>query len=125
MTKPAWRWARVLAAAKRSNSRASPFGRGVAARGAPARPLLVVVEEQRRRVEVALGDPVAAQLLLDQLAEGVHADAVDQHLDAGAGAVGAQLVLAVEDPQHRLGHLQVLAVVGADELVERRARRAA
>ena len=82
--------------------------------------LLVVAEQQRRRVEVALGDPVAAQLLLDLLAEGVHADAVDQHLDAGAGAVGAQLLLAVVDPQHRLGHLQVLAVVGADELVERR-----
>ena len=54
------------------------------------------------------------------LAEGVDADLVDEHLDAGAGAVDAQEVLAVEDPHARLGDLQVVAVVELDELVERR-----
>ena len=44
-------------------------------------------------------------------AELVDADAVDQELDARAGAVRAQVLLAVEDAQHRLGDLQVLAVV--------------
>ncbi len=73
--------------------------------------------------EFALADPVALQLLVDQLAEGVHADLVDQDLDPGAGAVDAQPVLAVEDAEDGLGDLQVVAVVGLDELVEGRARR--
>src|SRR3954452_15346397 len=68
--------------------------------------------------EVALVDPVALELLIDQLAEGVHADLVDQHLDPGAHAVLAQPVLAVEDPQGGLRPLQVVAVVELDELVE-------
>ena len=85
--------------------------------------LLVVVEAQaldQLGVEVALVDPVALELLVDLLAEGVDADLVDQDLDPGAGAVLAQPLLAVEDPQHRLGDLQVVAVVGLDELVEGR-----
>ena len=43
-----------------------------------------------------------------------------KHLDARAGAVDAQPVLAVEDAEDGLGDLQVLAVVGGDEVVERR-----
>ena len=53
------------------------------------------------------------------VAELVDADLVDQHLDAGAGAVDAQPVLAVEDPEHGLGDLQVVAVVELHELVQR------
>ena len=60
------------------------------------------------------------ELLVDHLAEGVDADLVDEHLDARPGAVDAQEVRAVEDPEARLGDLQVLAVVEADELVQRR-----
>ncbi len=60
-----------------------------------------------------------SQLLLDLLAEGVDPDLVDQDLDPGAGAVDPQPLLAVEDPQHRLGDLEVVAVVGLDEVVER------
>ena len=81
--------------------------------------LLVVQEQPGLRVEVALGDPVALQLLLDQRAHLLDADLVDQHLDAGAGAVDAQPVLAVEDPQDGLGVLEVLAVVGAHEVDQR------
>ena len=54
------------------------------------------------------------------LAHRLDADLVDQHLDAGAGAVDAQPVLAVEDPQDGLGVLEVLAVVGAHEVDQRR-----
>ena len=68
--------------------------------------------------EVALGDPVALELFVDQLAEGVHPDLVDEDLDAGAGAVHAQPVLAVEDAKDGLGDLQVVAVVELDELVK-------
>ena len=75
--------------------------------------------------EVALGDPVALELLLDHLAEGVDADLVDQHLDPGAGAVDAQPLLAVEDPEDGLGDLQVVAVLELDELVQRGGDRAA
>ncbi len=82
--------------------------------------LLVVVEAQQLDVEVALVHPVALQLFVDQLAEGVDPDFVDQDLDPGAGAIDAQPILAVEDPEDRLGDLQVLAVVGRDELVEGR-----
>ena len=96
------------------------WARRRSAGGAGAERLLVDVEAQARDVEVALGDPVARQLLVDHLAEGVDADLVDEHLDARAGAVDAQEVLAVEDPQAGLGDLEVLAVVEADELVERR-----
>ena len=82
--------------------------------------LLVVVEAQRVDREVALGDPVALELLLDLASQLVDAVLVDEHLDACARAVDPQPLLAVEDAQRRLGDLQVLAVVGADELVERR-----
>ena len=84
---------------------------------------LVVVEAQaldQLGVEVALSDPVALELLVDLLAEGLDADLVDQHLDPGAGAVDAQPLLAIEDAQHGLGDLEVVAVVGLDEVVERR-----
>ena len=54
------------------------------------------------------------------LAEGVDADLVDQDLDPGAGAVDAQPLLAVEDAEDGLGDLQVVAVVGLDEVVEGR-----
>ncbi len=82
--------------------------------------LLVVVEQDLVEREVALADPVALELLLDHLSERVDPDLVDQHLDPGAGAVDPQPVLAVEDPHARLGHLQVVAVVELDELVQRR-----
>ena len=82
--------------------------------------LLVEVEEPGLDREVALVDPVALELGLDQVAELVHADLVDEHLDAGAGTVLAQPVGAVEDPEHGLGDLQVVAVVGLDEVVEGR-----
>ena len=116
------RWRRRSA----SNSLRSPFGRAVALPGRPgAFGLLVVDEEQVVDREVALVDPVALELLVDQLAEGVDADLVDQHLDPGAGAVHAQPLLAVEDPQDGLGDLQVVAVVELDELVEGRGDRGA
>src|SRR4029450_1091657 len=82
--------------------------------------LLLVVEAQPLDVEVALVRPIALQLLLDLLAEGIDADLVDQHLDPGAGAVDAQPLLAVEDAQHGLGDLEVVAGVGLAEGVERR-----
>ena len=101
----------------------SPFGLPTSTGGAGRAGLLVVEEEVRR--EVALGDPVALELLLDLAAQLVDAELVDEDLDAGAGAVDAQPVLAVEDAEDRLGDLHVLAVVGLDELVQRRARCAA
>ncbi len=69
--------------------------------------------------EVTLGDPVTLELAVDHLAEGLDADLVDEDLDPGAGAVDAKPVLAVEDPQRSLGELDVLAVLGADELGQR------
>ena len=62
--------------------------------------------------------PVALQLLVDQLAEGVDPDLVDQDLDPRPRPVDPQPLLAVEDAQHRLGDLEVVAVVGLDELIE-------
>ena len=59
------------------------------------------------------------QLLLDLAAQLVDAELVDEDLDPRAGAVDAQPVLAVEDPEDGLGDLEVLAVVGLDEVVER------
>ena len=124
--KPSWRCGCTFEAAKavelaavavRGCRSSSGCGRRVG--------LLVVDEQQRVGVEVALVDPVALQLLVDHLAELLDADLVDQELDAGAGAVGAQVLLAVEDAQHRLGDLQVLAVVDGGELPERCRRRAA
>ena len=105
---------------KRSNSERSPLGE--AGVGGTAGALASSSSSKRRPldVEVALGDPVALQLLVDLLAEGVDADLVDQDLDPGAGAVDAQPLLAVEDPQRGLGDLEVVAVVGLDELVEGR-----
>ena len=82
--------------------------------------LLVVEEHAVLDREVALGDPVALELLVDHPAHLVDADLVDQHLQAGAGAVDAQPVLAVEDAQDGLGPHQVGAVVGRDELVQGR-----
>ena len=60
----------------------------------------------------------AAQLLLDLLSTCLDPDLVDQERDPRPGAVGAQPLLAVEDAQHCLGHLEVVPVVGLDELVE-------
>ena len=94
-------------------------GAGVARQRRGGVRLLVVLEQQRAGVEVALGDPVALELLLDLAAQLLDAELVDEHLDARAGAVGAQPVLAVEDAEDGLGPLQVLAVVGAHELAER------
>ena len=79
--------------------------------------LLVVLEQQRRRVEVALVGPVALELLVDHRAELVDADLVDEELQARAGAVGAQPVLAVEDAQDSLGDLEVVAVLHLHEVV--------
>ena len=81
--------------------------------------LLVEVEAARRDREVALGDPVALELLLDLGAQLVDAELVDEDLDAGAGAVDAQPVLGVEDPEDGLGDLEVVAVVGLDEVIQR------
>ena len=116
--KPAWRCgvdraarealelARVAVRARRGRRRAGRVG-------------LLVVEELVER-EVALGDPVALELLLDLAAQLVDAELVDEHLQAGPRAVDAQPVLAVEDAEDGLGDLQVVAVLGLDELVERR-----
>ena len=118
--KPSWRWAWTLPSTKRSNSVRSPLGEAGGAGAVGRVRLLVVVEAQALDVEVALRDPVALELLVDLLAEGVDPDLVDQDLDPGAGAVDAQPLLAVEDPQRGLGDLEVVAVVGLDELVEGR-----
>ena len=87
--------------------------------GGAGRVLGLVVDEEVGR-EVALGDPVALELLVDHLAHLVDADLVDEHLDARAGAVDAQPVLAVEDAEDGLGDLHVLAVVGGREVPQRR-----
>ena len=100
--------------------RAVAVGRGVGGRHGGRAVGLVDVQAQALDVELALVDPVALALLVDELAHLVDADLVDQDLDPGAGAVDAQPVLAVEDAEDRLGHLEVLAVVEADEVVERR-----
>ncbi len=118
--KPAWRWAWTLSAQNCSKRRQVAVRRNVRFRHGRRGGLLVVAPRDRLDREVALGDPVAAQLLLDHLAEGVDADLVDEHLDPRPGAVDAQELLAVEDPKAGLGDLQVLAVVEADELVQRR-----
>ena len=78
---------------------------------------LILQEEQRRRVEGLLR-PRLLQLLLHQRAELVHPDAVDQELDPRPHPVPAQLVGAVEDPDDRLRHPQVL--LHRHELVQRR-----
>ena len=104
----------------------SPFGLAVArAAAAGALASSSWTNSSGVRVEVALGDPVALELLLDLVAQLVDAELVDEHLDAGAGAVDAQPVLAVEDAQDGLGDLQVLAVVGARRSRRASARRAA
>ena len=84
--------------------------------------LVVVVAEagDELGVDFPLLDPIPLELGVDLLTEGVDPDLVDQDLDPGAGAVDPQPLLAVEDPQHRLGDLDVFAVVGLDELVEGR-----
>ena len=119
LEKPGWRWGSTFEARKRSKAEPSPLGCAYVVAAAGDVGLLVVREEQRGRVEVALGHPVAGQLLLHLLAEGVDADLVDQHLDAGPGAVDSQPVLAVEDPEDGLRDLQVVAVVELHEVVER------
>src|SRR5207248_525571 len=68
--------------------------------------------------EVAFCDPLALELLLDLPAQLVDPVLVHEHLDARPRAVGAQPLLAVEDPEHRLRDLQVLAVVELDEVVQ-------
>ena len=97
----------LRAVAVRAAGRRRSLGRGA---------LLVEVGQQTLDREVALGDPVALELTVDHVAECLDADLVDQHLDPRAGAVDAQPVLTVEDPQGGLGELQVLAVLGRDEL---------
>ena len=120
--KPSWRWASTFAARKRRNSVRSPFGEpgATGGSGAPAssscRNSRSPVEKSRSATQSPL------QLLLDLLAHRLDADLVDHHLEAGARAVDAQPVLAVEDPQDGLGVLEVLAVVGAHEVDQRRAR---
>ena len=69
-----------------------------------------------RGVEVGLR-PVAPHLLLDLLAEGLDADAVDVELDARAHTVLAELVGAMEDADGGLGDLEVLG--DGHEVVER------
>ena len=118
--KPSWRCG---AHVRRRGRRRTRCGRRSGSRPRPAAPARcasssIDVGEVVDR-EVALGDPVALELLLDHLAEGVDADLVDQHLDPGAGAVDAQPLLAVEDPEDGLGDLQVVAVLELDEVVER------
>ena len=116
--KPGWRCGGDVATRRRRRRRLrSPLGDARARRRGRRAGLLVVDEEVGR--EVALVDPVALELLLDLRAQLVDAELVDEDLDAGAGAVDAQPVLAVEDAEDRLGDLQVVAVVGA-----RRTRRA-
>ena len=110
------RWPRGSARTRRRRRWASRRCAGTAGRVG----LLVVEEHAVLDREVALGDPVALELLVDHPAHLVDADLVDEHLDAGAGAVDAQPVLAVEDAQDGLGPHQVGAVVGRDELVQRR-----
>ena len=94
--------------------------RGEARRDARRLVLLVVhvLRQEMLDGEVALGDPVALELFVHHLAEGVHADLVDEDLDASAGAVDAEPVLAVEDAKDGLGDLEVVAVVELDELVK-------
>ena len=70
--------------------------------------------------EVALADPVALELLLDELTDGIDPDLVDEDLDPRPRTVDAQEVLAIEDPEDRLAHLQIVAVVELDELIQRR-----
>ena len=122
VTKPSCFCSATLAARKRSNCRAVAVGAAVALRRRGRRLALVVDEQTLLDREVAFGHPVALQLLLDLLAQLVDAVLVDEHLDARAGAVDAQPLLAVEDPEDRLGDLQVLAVVELDELVQHRCR---
>ncbi len=118
--KPSWRWLSTFAAWKRRNSVRSPFGEPGDTGGSGA-PASSSCRNRRSTGEKSRScDPVALQLLLDQLAHRLDADLVDHHLQAGAGAVDAQPVLAVEDPQDGLGVLEVLAVVGAHEVDQRR-----
>ncbi len=95
-------------------------GSGVGVAGLRSVRLLVVLVEDLLEREVTRGHPVALELLLHLLAEGVDADLVDQHLDPSPGPVDPQPVLAVEDPHAGLGDLEVVAVVELDELVQRR-----
>src|SRR4051794_19473260 len=91
-------------------------GRAVGVRNVGGVGLLVVEEHAVLDREVALGDPVALELLVDHAAHLVDADLVHEHLDPRAGAVDAQPVLAVEDAEHRLGPHEVRAVVGGHEV---------
>src|SRR5437588_2434920 len=56
--------------------------------------LLVVVEDDPVEREVALRDPIALELLFDQLPERIDSDLVDQHLDPRPRAVDPQPLLA-------------------------------
>ena len=121
--KPSWRCGSTLPARKRSNSVRSPFGEDGAA-GASGAFASSSTLKLRRSTSSGPNSRSSTQspceLLVDELAEGVHADLVDEDLDPGAGAVDAQPVLAVEDAEDGLGDLEVVAVVGLDELVEGR-----
>ena len=119
--KPSWRCGSTLARLEALELGAVAVGRAVGepaarARRPPRRGGTARLDGSKSRSV----DPVALELLLDLLAQRLDADLVDQHLDAGAGAVDAQPVLAVEDPQDGLGVLEVLAVVGRDEVDQRR-----
>ena len=118
--KPSWRCGWTLASRKRANAGAVAVGRAVGMRhlGAhrPARRRGTRGPRSRsraRRPSRPRGSSSTIRRLVD-------ADLVDQHLQAGAGAVDAQPVLAVEDAQDGLGPHQVGAVVGRDELVQGR-----
>src|SRR5918912_695881 len=82
--------------------------------------LLVVEEQAGRGVEIAVAEPVPLELLVDHAPELIDPNLVNQELEPSPGAVLAKPVLAVEDPQHRLGDLEVVAAVELDEVVERR-----
>src|ERR1700749_1395568 len=82
VTNPSWRWGTTLDSRKWSNSRRSPLGEAYCTPGSGARASSSTSKVISVRGKAALGDPVALEFLLDQVAEGVDADLVDEHLDA-------------------------------------------
>ena len=118
--KPAWRWGWTLTAAQRSYSLPSPFGLAyvAGAGGAPASSSSTNRSGVGSKSRSATQSPF--ELLVDLPRQLLDAVLVDEHLDARPRAVGPQPVLAVVDAQHRLGDLEVLAVVGGHELAQGR-----
>ena len=121
--KPCWRCAWTLASRKRSNSVRSPLGEAASGGAFGRAGLLVVVEAQALdqlgpNSRSSTQSPSSSSSSRSRKAS--IADLVDQHLDPGPGAVDAQPVLAVEDAEDGLGDLQVVAVVGLDEVVDGR-----